>query len=45
MKQNPAMLLGEVAVKSGFSSTVSFYRAFKKYIGCAPKEWQSDNHE
>ena len=45
MRENPQMLLGEVAVKSGFSSTVSFYRAFKKYIGCAPKEWQSDNHE
>ena len=45
MKQNPSMLLGEVAVKSGFSSTVSFYRAFKKYIGCAPKEWQSDSQE
>lgn len=45
MKKHPDMLLGEVAVKSGFSSTVSFYRSFKKYVGCAPKEWQSDHHE
>ena len=43
MKQNPDMLLGEVAVKSGFSSSVSFYRAFKKYVGCAPKEWKPDS--
>lgn len=45
MKKHPDMLLGEVAVKSGFSSMVSFYRSFKKYVGCAPKEWQSDHHE
>lgn len=40
MQQRPHALLQEVAVKSGFSSTVSFYRAFKKYVGCAPKDWR-----
>ena len=43
MRQNPQMLLGEVAEKSGFSSSVSFYRAFKKYAGCTPKEWNPDS--
>jgi YesN/AraC family two-component response regulator len=40
MRQQPDLLLSEVAVNSGFSSTVSFYRAFKKFAGCAPKDWR-----
>lgn len=43
MRQRPGILLSEAALKSGFSSTVSFYRAFKKFVGCAPKEWQPES--
>ena len=39
LRKEPSRLLTEVAIKSGFSSPVSFYRSFKKYVGCAPKEW------
>ena len=45
IRQNPNMLLAEVALKSGFSSTISFYRAFKKYVGCAPKDWKPGEEE
>jgi len=39
MKEYPDMLLGDIAVKSGFSSNVSFYRNFKKFKGLSPKEY------
>ena len=40
MRQQPSLLLADVAVRSGFSSNVSFYRNFKKYQNCSPKEFQ-----
>ena len=39
MRQQPSLLLADVAVRSGFSSNVSFYRNFKKYQNCSPKEF------
>ena len=36
-----ALSHNELAEKSGFSSTTSFYRNFKLYMGCSPKEYQN----
>ena len=32
--------LNEIAEKSGFTSTASFYRNFKSFAGVSPKEFQ-----
>lgn len=40
IKENPEQLLYEVATNSGFSSNVTFYRCFKQFTGCSPKEYK-----
>lgn len=40
MKENPEMLLDDVADQSGFSSYVTFYRNFKAVTGMTPQEWK-----
>ena len=34
--------LTEVGERSGFASATSFYRNFRLYKGCSPKEYRSD---
>ena len=40
MKDNPEMMLDDVADQSGFSSYVTFYRNFKAVTGMTPQEWK-----
>ena len=40
MKQQPDLSAPDVATMSGFSSQSSFYRNFKKYMGCSPTDYQ-----
>ena len=40
MAQDPTTGTDKVATMSGFSSLSSFYRNFKLYKGCAPKDYQ-----
>ncbi|MBQ6749691.1 MAG: hypothetical protein IJR02_02840 [Bacteroidaceae bacterium] len=42
MKDYPDKLLYEVATESGFSSNVTFYRCFKQFAGCSPKEYKEN---
>ena len=39
MSRQPDLPTSEVAAQSGFSSQSSFYRNFKLYKGCAPKDY------
>lgn len=39
MKQEPMLPLTEVALKSGFTSSASFYRNFRRFKGCAPGQF------
>lgn len=39
IERNPEMTLAEVALKSGFSSSTSFYRNFKSLTGMGPKDY------
>jgi AraC-like DNA-binding protein len=39
MRRSPEALLDEVAVQSGFSSSASFYRNFRQFQGCSPREF------
>jgi|GEM_PF-411115 len=41
MEERRSLLLTEVGERSGFASATSFYRNFKLYKGCSPKEYQS----
>ena len=40
MKERRSLLLTEVGERSGFASATSFYRNFKLFKGCSPKEYQ-----
>ena len=40
MEQQPQLPAAVVASQSGFSSQSSFYRNFKLYKGCSPKDYQ-----
>lgn len=40
IEENPHVLLSEVAAKSGFSSTSTFYRNFKQFEGYSPSDFQ-----
>lgn len=40
IKQNPKALLINISQQSGFSSVSSFYRNWKLFIDCSPKEYQ-----
>lgn len=39
MRRSPEALLDEIAVQSGFSSSASFYRNFRQFQGCSPREF------
>ncbi|MBQ6204538.1 MAG: helix-turn-helix transcriptional regulator [Prevotella sp.] len=39
MREHPDMPVNEVYLKTGFSSSSSFYRNFRLYMGCTPKEY------
>lgn len=39
MKQSPELPANDVAQQSGYSSLASFYRNFKAFEGCSPKEF------
>lgn len=39
-----SMPLNEIAEKSGFTSTASFYRNFKTFVGVSPKEFQHEEN-
>lgn len=41
MEEQPTLAHNEVAELSGFASMTSFYRNFKLYMGCSPKEYQN----
>ena len=40
IEDNPHILLAEIAAKSGFSSTSTFYRNFKQFEGYSPSDFQ-----
>lgn len=40
MRQQPDLLLDEVADQAGFSSRTTFYRSFKAATGMTPQEWK-----
>lgn len=40
MREQPGMLLDEVADQSGFSSRTTFFRSFKALTGMTPQEWK-----
>jgi YesN/AraC family two-component response regulator len=39
LQENPSLKLNEVAQMSGYSSSATFYRNFKQFLGCSPKEF------
>lgn len=39
MRQNPALSISVIALQSGFTSQASFYRNFKKFVGCSPRSF------
>ena len=41
MAQHPNMVLAEVAEQSGFTSSASFFRNFRKFKGVGPREYQN----
>ena len=41
MREQPRMLLSEVAEMSGFASEQSFFRSFKARTGQTPSEWKA----
>lgn len=40
---SPDLTLEEVALKSGYQSSSNYFRAFKRYAGCTPKQWQQES--
>lgn len=40
MHEQPSLILAEVGERSGFASATSFYRNFRLFQGCSPKEYQ-----
>ena len=42
IENNPEIHLSEVATKSGFTSSSAFYRNFKHFKGCTPREFQQE---
>ena len=39
MREHPELPINELYIKTGFSSSSSFYRNFRHYMGCTPKEY------
>ena len=39
MGEHPELPINELYMKTGFSSSSSFYRNFRHYMGCTPKEY------
>nr|WP_255572994.1 AraC family transcriptional regulator [Hanstruepera marina] len=42
-KKNKNLTLFAIASESGFKSNSSFYRVFKKYVACTPKQYVEQN--
>lgn len=40
MREHPELPINELYMKTGFSSSSSFYRNFRHYMGCTPKEYE-----
>lgn len=40
MKQNQDLPIADVTIRSGFTSTSAFYRNFKLYKGCSPRDYR-----
>lgn len=45
MREQPELQMNEVSLKAGYNSSSSFYRNFKLFMGCAPKEYYDRLHE
>lgn len=41
---DPALLINDVAIRTGFGSLSQFNRAFHRYVGCSPKEYRTSLH-
>ena len=39
MREHPELPINELYIKTGFSSSSAFYRNFRHYMGCTPKEY------
>ena len=39
MREHPELPINELYMKTGFSSSSAFYRNFRHYMGCTPKEY------
>ena len=39
MREHPEQPINELYIKTGFSSSSAFYRNFRHYMGCTPKEY------
>jgi YesN/AraC family two-component response regulator len=42
---NPNTSISEIAMQVGFNNMSNFNRAFRKYIGCTPSEFISENNK
>jgi len=40
---NPAVPFADIAIYSGFSSSISFYRNFRLYVKCSPQEFRNSH--
>lgn len=45
MAEQPELQINEISLKSGYNSSSSFYRNFKFFMGCTPKEYYARLHE
>ncbi len=45
MQQSPTLSISEIAQQSGFTSQASFYRNFRKFVGCSPRSFSSATDE
>ena len=44
MAEQPELQINEISLKSGYNTSSSFYRNFKLFMGCAPKEYYASLH-
>ena len=45
MKEHPELQMGEICLRAGYNTSSSFYRNFKFFMGCTPKEYYARLHE
>lgn len=45
MEEHPELQMNEISIKAGYNSSSSFYRNFKLFMGCTPKEYYARLHE